>query len=191
MYGFTKWIDRQIEIDKFDINYSQGLIIIHGLKVKNPNEFYYDYLFIVEKLIAIINIKSFFSNLIVIDNFIIENPKFFLEIIKKSPNIYYDNIDLASKITEKKSDKIWPKKKRDINFLILKLKIIEAKSFIKKSDLLNIFEANLSNMTFYKVGNEKKYQHYKDIFKIILFNIIGKAPDIELKKSLKKIYKIK
>ena len=77
MYGFTKWIDRQIEIDKFDINYSQGLIIIHGLKVKNPNEFYYDYLFIVEKLIASINIKSFFSNLIVIDNFIIENPKFF------------------------------------------------------------------------------------------------------------------
>ena len=46
-------------------------------------------------------------------------------------------------------------------------------------------------MTFYKVGNEKKYQHYKNIFKIILFNIIGKTPDIELKKSLKKIYKIK
>ena len=76
------------------------------------------YLFIVEKLILVINIKSLFSNLIIIDNFIIENPEFFLEIIKKSPSIYYDNIDLASKITEKKSDKIWPKKKRDINFLI-------------------------------------------------------------------------
>ena len=110
MYGFTKWIDRQIVIDKFDIYYSQGLIVVRGLKVKNPNEFYYDYLFIVEKLILAINIKSLFSNLIVIDNFIIENPEFFLKIIKKSPNIYYDNIDLASKITEKNQIKFGQRK---------------------------------------------------------------------------------
>ena len=78
----------------------------------------------------------------------------------------------------------------DINFLVLELKITEGKSFIRKSDLLNIFESNMSQMTFYKVGNEKKYQHYKDVFKTILFNIIGRIPNNELQELLRKIYKI-
>ena len=35
LYGFSKWIDREIAVDKFRINYKQNLIIINGAKIKN------------------------------------------------------------------------------------------------------------------------------------------------------------
>ena len=117
LYGFAKWIDRQITVDRLDIYYDQALIVVHGLKVKNSKKFYYDNLLKVEKITLNIDKKSFFSNLIIIENLIIENPEFFLEIIKKTHTVYNDNIGLASKITENKPDKIWPKKILDITFL--------------------------------------------------------------------------
>ena len=119
---------------------------------------------------------------------------FFLELIENlsksedSPITYDDNIGVAKKITENTPDKIWPDKKKDINFLISKAKIIGAKTFIKTSFLPIPTEIDLSDMYFNKIGNEKNYQHYKDVLNLILFDIIARTSDLELQKLLKKIY---
>jgi len=199
-YKFSKWIERQFVVDKFYIDYPNS-IVVSGIKIKNSNPFYYEYILESEKIALNFDLKSLlFSNLIIINNLIVENPKFFLEIVEINENssknegssitpiTYGDNIGLAKKIAENTPDKIWPDKKKDINFLILKAKIIGAKTFIKTSSLPIPTEIDLSDMYFNKVGNEKNYQHYKDVLKFILFDIIASTSDFELKKLLKKVY---
>ena len=199
-YKFSKWIERQFVVDKFYIDYPNS-IVVSGIKIKNSNPFYYEYILESEKIALNFDLKSLlFSNLIIINNLIVENPKFFLEIVEINENssknegssitpiTYGDNIGLAKKIAENTPDKIWPDKKKDINFLILKTKISGAKTFIKISSLTTPTKIKLSDMYFNKIGNEKNYQHYKDVLKFILFDIIASTSDFELKKLLKKVY---
>ena len=119
LYSFSKWVDREIEVDKFRISYRQNLITINDVKIKNLNKFYYDNLVELEKVILSYNFKSLFSNLIIINNLIVENPKFFLEVIEKpsielSPfnvqKMYDDNVGGVNKIVKSRPSKIWPKK---------------------------------------------------------------------------------
>ena len=199
-YKFSKWIERQFVVDKFYIDYPNS-IVVSGIKIKNSNPFYYEYILESEKIALNFDLKSLlFSNLIIINNLIVENPKFFLEINEINENssknedssitpiTYDDNIGLAKKITENTPDKIWPDKKKDINFLILKTKISGAKAFIKISSLTTPTKIKLSDMYFNNIGNEKNYQHYKEVLRLILFDTIASTTDFELKKLLKKIY---
>ena len=190
IYGFSKWTRHEITLDKLQINYIQSLITINGLKIKNPNEFYYDNIFESEKIILSYNPQSLLTSLITYNNLIIENPKFFVELIEESPKVYDDNIGVAKKYIKNTPDKIWPDKdkKKDINFLILKTEIKGAKVSIKTSHLSTPTKIDLSDMYFNKIGNEKNYQHYKDVLKFILFDIIASTSDFELKKLLKKVY---
>ncbi len=197
-YKFSKWTERELVFDKFDIDYPNK-IEISGIKLKNSKNLFYDNIFESDKVTLIFDLNSLFlSNLIIVQNLTIENPKFFLDIFENnkakldntnSSKIYEDNIGLAKKINENSPDKIWPKKRRDINFLILKAEITGAKAFIKVSTLPIPSEVKLSNMQFNKIGNEKNYQHYKDVLRIILFDIMASTSELELKKILKTIYK--
>ena len=190
IYSFSKWTRHEITLDKLQINYIQSLITINGLRIKSPNEFYYDNIFESEKITLSYNPQSLLTNLITYNNLIIENPKFFVELIEESPKVYDDNISVARKYIKNKPDKIWPDKdkKKDINFLILKTEIKGAKVSIKTSHLSTPTKIDLSDMYFNKIGNEKGYQHYKDVFKLILFDLIARISDPELKKLLKKTY---
>ena len=190
MYGFSKWTRHEITLDKLQINYIQSLITVNGLRIKSPNEFYYDNIFESEKITLSYNPQSLLTNLITYNNLIIENPKFFVELIEESPKVYDDNISVAKKYIKNTPDKIWPDKdkKKDINFLILKTKIKGAKVLIKTSFLPTPTKINLSNMHFNKIGNEKGYQHYKDVFKLIFFDMYARISDPKLKKLLKKTY---
>ena len=190
IYGFSKWTRHEITLDKLQINYIQSLITINGLRIKSPNEFYYDNIFESEKITLGYNPQSLLTNLITYNNLIIENPKFFVELIEKSPKVYDDNISVAKKYIKNTPDKIWPDKdkKKDINFLILKTEIKGAKVSIKTSHLTTPTKIDLSDMYFNKIGNEKGYQHYKDVFKLIFFDMYARISDPELKKLLKKTY---
>jgi len=190
IYGFSKWTRHEITLDKLQINYIQSLITINGLRIKSPNEFYYDNIFESEKITLSYNPQSLLTNLITYNNLIIENPKFFVELIEESPKVYDDNIGVAKKYIKNTPDKIWPDKdkKKDINFLILKTEIKGAKVSIKTSHLSTPTKIDLSDMYFNKIGNEKGYQHYKDVFKLILFDLIARISNPELKKLLKKTY---
>ena len=46
-------------------------------------------------------------------------------------------------------------------------------------------------MSFNNIGNEKGYQHYKEILKFIFFDIINRVSDPELKNFLKNTYNFK
>ena len=195
IYGFSKWTRYEITLDKLKIHYTQSLITINGLKIKNPNEFYYDNIFESEKIILSYNPQSLLTSLIIYNNLIIENPKFFVELIEETTNgesskTYYDNIGIAKQYIKNKPDKIWSDQgeKKDVNFLIFKTEIKGAQVLLKTSFRSNPTTINLSNMYFSKVGNEKGYQHYKDVFKLILFDFIARISDPELKKLLKKMY---
>ncbi len=190
IYGFSKWTRHEITLDKLQINYIQSLITINGLRIKSPNEFYYDNIFESEKITLSYNPQSLLTNLITYNNLIIENPKFFVELIEESPKTYDDNIGVAKKYIKNTPDKIWPDKdkNKDINFLILKTEKNGAKVSIKTSHLSTPTKIDLSDMYFNKIGNEKGYQHYKDVFELIFFDIIARISDPELKKLLKKTY---
>ena len=81
----------------------------------------------------------------------------------------------ANKISEKKPDKIWPKKDKDVNFIIRKAVLSGATANIKVSSIPDAAHINLSEMMFSNFGNEKGYKHYKDILKIILFDLYAKT----------------
>jgi len=197
-YKFSKWTERELAFNKFDIDYPNK-IEISGIKLKNSKNLFYDNIFESDKVTIVFELNSlFFSNLIIVQSLTIESPRFFLDIFENnktkidninSSKTFEDNIGLAKKINENSPDKIWPEKRRDINFLILKAKITGAKAFIKVSTLLMPSEVKLSNMQFIKIGNEKNYQHYKDVLRIILFDIMASTTEPELKKILKIIYK--
>jgi len=199
-YKFSKWVERKVVFDKFEIKYPNS-VSVTGIKILNSNSTYYKNVFEAQKIDINFNLKSLlFDELIVINDLRIERPKIFLEIIEKNPKLdksienteitYEDNIGIAKKITENLPDKIWPEKKKDINFVILKSNISEGRAFIKVSSIENSFEIFMSDMQFLKFGNKKEYQHYKNILKIMLFDIIARAKDFRLKKLLKKIYKL-
>ena len=193
---FSSWVERPVEISHLNFEYS-GLVEIEDIRILNSNESYYDYIFQAEKISFNFDVKSLISQLIIINNIDITNPEFYLDVKileKKKENInnkeapYKDNLGLAQKLNEKIPDKIWPKKDKDINFIIRKAVLSGATASIKISSISDQAKTNLSKMMFSNFGNEKGYQHYKDILKIILFDLYARTESGRIKETLKEIY---
>ena len=191
----TKWVERPVKIESLDFKYS-GFVEIKGIKILNLEDYFYKDIFVADEIKLKIDTKSFFSDLIVIQSIDIINPEFFLDIkiVKNNQNpneeknIYDDNIGLAKKLNEKLPDKIWPKKKKDINFIILRSVLSGAKANIKISSIPKPSEIKLSKMKFSSFGNEKNYRHYKDVLSSILYDLYARVNEPNLKKILKEIY---
>ena len=201
-YKFSKWVERKVTFANFEIKYPNS-VSVTGIKIlnSNSNSNYYENIFEAQKIDINFNLRSLlFDELIVINDLRIERPKIFLEIIEKNSKLdksienskitYEDNIGIAKKIYENLPDKIWPEKKRDINFVILKSNISEGRAFIKVSSIEKSFDILMSDMEFFTFGNKKEHQHYKNILKIIFFDIIASTNDFRLKKLLIEIYKL-
>ena len=189
IFTISKLPDRNISIKNIDINYSKKQIILNSVEVENTNKIYYKNIFEVDKVEIQYDFKSLFTDLIIIDQLNFYNSKFFLDFNITNGEITNDNLEEVKKNQDNYKPKIYPIKKNDVNFLILKFQTYDTQGFIKSSNKLNEIEINLSNMSFNKIGNEKNFQHYKDVFKIILGDILLKIPDINLKKLIKKTYK--
>ena len=193
---FSSWVERPVEISHLNFKYS-GLIEIEDIKILNSKENFYQNIFQAEKISLKIDIKSLISQLIIINNLDITNPEFYLDIkileekkrnTDNKKTLYEDNLGLAQKLNEKTPDKIWPKKDKDVNFIIRKAVLSGASANIKVSSIPDPAKINLSEMMFSNFGNEKGYQHYKDILKIILFDLYARAENGRIKETLKKIY---
>ena len=192
---FSSWVERPVEISHLNFEYS-GLVVIEDIRILNLDENYYQNIFQAEKISFDFDVKSLTSNLIIINNLDITNPEFYLDIkiLEKKENVnnnktpYEDNLGLAQKLNEKTPDKIWPKKDKDVNFIIRKAVLSGATANIKVSSIPDTAQMNLSEMTFSNFGNEKGYQHYKDILKIILFDLYARTESGRIKETLKKIY---
>ncbi len=197
LYKFSNWVERKVEFDEFKYNFP-GYISVYGLKVLNKDTKFYEYTFKTDKIFLNFDLNSYlFKKLIIINELKIENPEFYLEIIEKKikkenklESTFKDNIGIAEKINNKMPDKVWPKKVRDINFLILKSSIVNGKAFIKISSILQETKIKLSTFKFTNVGNDKKFQHYKSALEIMLFDIIGRVEDFDKRNKLKKAYNL-
>jgi hypothetical protein len=197
-YKLSNWVEKQIIFDDFNIEYPD-LISINHLKILNLDQFFYENIFEAERVDIKFDLKSLlFNELIIINHLIIKKPKFFLELIEKKlnseeliqdkKNIYEDNIGLAKRINENLPDKIWPTKKKDVNFLISRSHILDGKAYIKISSTIESVEVSLSNFKFVNVGNHKEHQHYKETLKIMFFDMFASVENYDLKKLLKKVY---
>jgi len=189
IFATSKLIDRNISIETVDIDYLKKQIILNSVEVESTNKIYYKNIFEVDKIKIKYNFISLFSDMITIDHLTFYNSKIFLDIDVNDDVISNDNFEEVMKQAESYKPKIYPIKKRDINFLILKFQTYDSQGFIKPSNKLNEIEINLSDMSFNKIGNKNDVQHYKDVFKIILGDIFMKIPDINLKNLIKKTYK--
>ena len=194
-------MEKRIIFDDFNIRYPD-LISINQLKIVNLDSFYYENVFEAEKVDIKFDLRSLlFNELIIITHLRIEKPKFFLELIEKKFSseeltkekkiIYEDNIGLAKKINENLPDKIWPTKKKDVNFLILRSYISDGKTYLKVSSIIKPFENLISDFRFTNVGNHKEHQHYKEVLKLMFFDMYASVKDYDLKKLLKKVYNFK
>lgn len=195
MNKFSNWVERPVKIEKLNFNYS-GQVKIKGIEILNHEKNYYKNIFKAEKIEIYFDLKSIFTDLITIKRLDIENPEFFLDINIKADNqnvnkkkIYEDNIGLAKKINENLPDKIWPKKDKDVNFLIKESFLSGTIGYIKVSNLPSPSKVKLSAMKFSSFGNDKKYRHYKDVLKSILFDMYARTDEIKLKEMLKEVYK--
>ena len=192
---FSSWVERPVEINHLNFSYS-GLVEIDDIRIINSKENYYQNIFQAEKISFVFDVKSLTSNLIIINNLNIMNPEFYLdikilekkEIIDNKKTSYEDNLGLAQKLNEKAPDKIWPKKDKDVNFIIRRAVLSGATANIKISSIPDPSKIDLSEMIFSNFGNEKEYQHYKDILKIILFDLYARTENGRIKETLKKIY---
>ena len=193
---FSNWVERPVKIKKIKFDYS-GYVKIEDIEISNNNKNYFKNIFKAKKIEINFNMNSIFSDLIVIEFLNLYNPEFFLDIdIKKdyqntdNKKIYEDNIGLAKKINENIPDKIWPKKNKDVNFLIKKSNLYGSLGYIKVPQISNPSKIKLSQMKFSSFGNDKNYRHYKDILNSILFDLYARTDEIELKQLLKEIYKL-
>ena len=73
-----------------------------------------------KKLKSEYDFKSLFTDLIIIDHLIFYNSKIFLDIETTNDESTNDNLEEVKKNEEGYKPKIYPIKKKDINFLILK-----------------------------------------------------------------------
>ena len=195
IFATSKLTDRNISIETIDIDYLKKQIILNSVKIESTNKIYYKNIFEVDKIKIKYNFKSLFSDMIIIDHLIFYNSKIFLDMDIDINNDNNDNVIVDDSLQEVKKQeesykpKIYPIKKKDINFLILKFQTYDNRGFIKTSNKSNEIEINLSNMSFNRIGNKRNFQHYKDVFRIILGDIFLKIPDINLQKLIKKTYK--
>ena len=194
----SKWIELSVTSKSVEIDYSKGKINFYGLEILNKPNFYDKNIFEAKKLTIEIEFSSLFSDLVKINKFILNEPKFFFEIkdMVEKRETPIDNIGLVEKIIKQPPPKIYPPKKKDKNFIILSSSIKNSKAFIRYPNSSEILIINLSDMSFQNTGNADSKQikhshHYKDVLRIIMGDIYFRIPDIKLRKFLKEKYKIK
>ena len=192
IFSLSKWVEREIFVSKVDINYSKREIVFNLIEIRNIDKFHYKNIFEADKIKIQYNFKSLFTDLVKIDYLIFSNSRFFLEFDNQINEdiIADDNIEVVKKLDGNYIATTYPIKKRDKNFLILETELKNSKAFIKTSSSQKKIEINLSDMNFYKIGNKTEFQHYKEVFKIILNDLFFRVPDQNLKDLIKKTYKI-
>ena len=191
--NISKWVEREIFIENINIDYFNSEIVFDNLEIRNINKSYYKNIFEAGKIKIKYDFKSLFTNLIKIDELYLSDTIFFLEVNNNInlKNILEENKEVVSKINSKdQQPKIYPKKKIDKNFFILKTIINNSKTLIKNENKKQGLKIDLSNMSFAKVGNAKEAQHFKEVFKILLVDLLLRINDQNLRDTIKKMYKL-
>ena len=191
----SNFTEHRVNLDLIKINLFSGSLEFEEIKIENKKNFFYENIFEAKKVIIKLDPKTYLSNLVMIEKLYLYKPKFFFEIknINKKDK-KKDNLDILEKFTNETPPKIYPKKTKDKNFLITELKIDNAVAYIQYKRNKENLPINLSEMRFVNVGNsgnnQIKFQHYKDIMRLILNDIFFRITDENLRNLIKKNYNI-
>ena len=191
LFSLSKWVGNDALVKNFDINYSKKEVIFNSIEIKNSNKFLFKNIFEADKIKIKYDLKSLFTNLIEINHLIFLNPRLYLEFDNQNTEekIIADNLGIAKKLNPQHIPQKYSPKIIDINFLILSTEFKNPKVFIRTTRDQKIIAISLSNMSFNKIGNKNGFQHYKNIFKIILTDLSFRIPDPKLKNLIKNTYK--
>ena len=185
----SKWTERDVFIERVNIDYLNSELILEKLEVRGINKSYYKNIFEADKIKIKYNFKSLFNSLIKIDDLYVTNTIFFFEVDDKVD--LKEDRNIEKKIIDKnQQSQIYLKKKVDKNFIILKTTISNSRSIIKTESKDKEIKLNLSDMSFVKVGNAKEAQHFKDVFKILLGDLLLRIRDQKLREIIIKTYKL-
>ena len=196
--NISKWTEKEIFIENINIDYMNSEIVFDNFEIRNINKSYYKNIFEAGNIKIKYDFKSLFTNLIQIDDLYLSDTIFFLEVNNLKinnkinlKNTLKQNKEVISKINNKdQKSKIYPRKKVDKNFFISKATINNSKTLIKNKNKGQEFKIDLSNMSFIKVGNAKEVQHFKEVFKILLGDLLLRIRDQNLRDIIKNIYKL-
>ena len=189
LFSLEKWTNKDITIKDFNITYKKRKVSLNNIIINDKDDSSKK-IFQAEKIDIILKPSSLLSTLIIIEKVEIQKPILNLDftIANDNKSLIKDNLGISKKLSKKENPKIYPKKIIDINFLVLDLSFENFKVDIKRSDTNNTSSIILSDMKLKEFGNELGYQHYKDIFKTILIDLVMRIPDQELRKIIKKNY---
>ena len=190
-YSLSQWLNKEIETKTFKIDYKNQQMLLENLNVKNSEGVFFKNIFEAKKIILEIDLKTLFDETVVFKKLEIISPVFYYELNGNEQDNYSDNVGIAQKQLQNKPDKIWPEKKRDKNFVINKVNILDGEAQLITPFFNDKRKISLSNMYLKRVGNKKGIQHYKDVFKYIATDITARIPEREFKKFIKKIKLIK
>ena len=171
-------VERKLNIDDLKINFLSEEIILKNITIQNNNNFPGD-LLKVEKIRILINFSSLMSETIEAKIIEIDGVDFNYQVLLRNGQII-DNLSLinqALKATNNNVEgkKIYPQKKKDRNFIIKKLVFTNLNANVISNELKINTNTKLGNMQFLNVGNSKNANHFKDVFAMILTNVINKV----------------
>ena len=193
--------ERKVKIQDLKINFLNESAVINDITVANNNNFPGN-LIKLDKINIDINLKSLLDETVKIKSVNVEGLNFEYIVLMKNGKII-DNLSLINQAIKKNNitanlnnknkepKKEYPKKKDDKNFIIKKLNISDSNVKVISQDLDINTQTKLSDMEFLNVGNSKDANHFKDVFAMILTNVISKVQNDVLTQKIKQKFEKK
>jgi len=193
--------ERKVKIQDLKINFLNESAVINDITVANNNNFPSN-LIKLDQINIDINLKSLLDETVEIKSVNVKGLNFEYIVLTKNGKII-DNLSLINQAIKKNNitanlnnknkepKKEYSKKKDDKNFIIKKLNISNSNVKVISQDLDIDTQTKLSDMEFLNVGNSKDANHFKDVFAMILTNVISKVQNDVLTQKIKQKFEKK
>lgn len=193
--------EREVKILDLKINFLNESAVLNNITVANNNNFPGN-LIKLDQINIDINLKSLLDETVEIKSVNVKGLNFEYIVLTKNGKII-DNLSLINQAIKKNNitanlnnknkepKKEYPKKKDDKNFIIKKLNISNSNVKVISQDLDINTQTKLSDMEFLNVGNSKNANHFKDVFAMILTNVISKVQNDVLTQKIKQKFEKK
>lgn len=193
--------EREVKILDLKINFLNESAVLNNITVANNNNFPGN-LIKLDQINIDINLKSLLDETVEIKSVNVKGLNFEYIVLTKNGKII-DNLSLINQAIKKNNitanlnnknkepKKEYPKKKDDKNFIIKKLNISNSNVKVISQDLNINTQTKLSDMEFLNVGNSKNANHFKDVFAMILTNVISKVQNDVLTQKIKQKFEKK
>ena len=193
--------ERKVKIQDLKINFLNESAVLNDITVANNNNFPGN-LIKLDQINIDINLKSLLDETVEIKSVNVKGLNFEYIVLTKNGKII-DNLSLINQAIKKNNitanlnnknkepKKEYLKKKDDKNFIIKKLNISNSNVKVISQDLDINTQTKLSDMEFLNVGNSKDANHFKDVFAMILTNVISKVQNDVLTQKIKQKFEKK